>query len=60
MRGINQNQVVKLLPAAAIFDLSLVVAVFGGYIDPTLRIIGAVSGAITAISMVIIYVRNMD
>ena len=58
--GITQKQVTKLLPVAAIFDLSLVVAVFGGYIDPTLRVIGAVSGAVTAISMVIIYVRNMD
>jgi hypothetical protein len=56
---VNARTVHKLLPVAAAFDLSVAVALFGGYIDPTLRIIGFASGVICAVSMGVIWYRNL-
>lgn len=56
---VSQRTVHKLLPVAAAFDLSVGVALFGGYMDPTLRIVGLVSCAVLVIAGVVIWYRNI-
>ena len=56
---ISQTTIHKLIPFAVAFDVSVAVAVFGHYIDPTLTIIGAGSCAITTAVMAVIWFRNI-
>lgn len=52
------SQVRKLIPFAAAFDVSVAVAVFGGYIDPTLRVVGIVTCAVAVIGALVVYCRD--
>jgi hypothetical protein len=54
----NYSQVRKMIPFAVVFDISVAVAIFGGYIDPTLRIVGAVSCAVCSVWAMAVYARN--
>ena len=49
----------KLIPFAVAFDVSVAVAVFGNYVDPTLRIVGIASCAVMTIAMAVIWFRNV-
>lgn len=56
---VSQRTIIKLIPVSIAFDASVGVAVFGHYTDPTLQVVGAVSCAITVISMAVIYYRSL-
>jgi hypothetical protein len=56
--SMNYSQVRKMIPFAVVFDISVAVAIFGGYIDPTLRIVGAVSCAVCSVWAMAVYARN--
>ena len=54
----NISQVRKLIPFACVFDVSVAVALFGGYIDPTLRIVGIVSCAVCVVAGMVIFAKD--
>lgn len=56
---VSQNTVIKLIPVAAVFDLSVGVSVFGGYIDPTLRVVGLVTCAVCVIAGAVVWYRSL-
>lgn len=56
---VSQSTVQKLVPFAVVFDVSVAVALFGGYIDPTLRIVGIASCAVTAVVVSVIWFRSV-
>lgn len=54
----NIYKVRRLVPFAAAFDIAVAVAVFGGYIDPTLRVVGAVTCAVCVVGALYIYFND--
>lgn len=48
----------RLIPFAAAFDIAVAVVVFGGYIDPTLRVAGSIALLVAVVGAAIVYFRD--
>ena len=54
----NVSLVKKLIPFAAAFDVSVCVAVFGHYVDPTLHVVGIVACAVSVVGALVAAYRD--